>query len=158
MTGNDESSLSYLGECYVPLELAKKKLKVAKVHDVSFDFLAKNGAKIEVKSALPSVNRAYKEKIDKTYEYKWWQFRVTTEEQQQSDFFICVVFENFDLAPIGYFIFPNEAIKTLGKSNIISVFESDIQGNFKKVNKENKNQYFNNWDLILNFNKRSPNV
>jgi hypothetical protein len=157
MTENKEISLSYLGECYVPLELGKLGLKVAKVHDVSFDFLAKNGAKIEVKSALPSRNRTYKEKIGKTYEYKNWQFRITTEEQQQSDFFICIVFENVGIAPIGYFIFPNKAIKTLGKSNIISVFESDIQGDFKKVNKEDKNQYFNNWNLILDFNKDSSN-
>lgn len=153
---NDEVEifLSYLGECYVPLELAKRKLKVAKLHDVAFDFLAKNGAKIEVKSALPSLNKTYKESVHKTYEYKYWQFRVTTEEQQQSDFFVCVVFEKPDHAPVGYFIFPNESIKTLGKSNMIGVFESDITGDFKKVNKENKNQYFNNWNLILNFNKK----
>ena len=154
MNNNDEILLSYLGECFVPLELAKKRLKVAKVHDVSFDFLAKNGARIEVKSALPSLNRSYKEKVDKTYEYKFWQFRITTEEQRQSDFFVCIAFEKLDQNPIGYFIFPNSAIKTLEKSGHISVFESDISGNFKKVNKENKYQYFNNWDLILNFNKK----
>jgi len=150
---DDESFLPYVGECYIPLELAKRKLKVAKIHEVSFDFLAKNGAKIEVKSALPSINRSFKEKVNKTYEYKQWQFRVTTDEQRQSDFFVCVVFEKIEQDPLGYFIFPNEAFKTLGKSDLISVFESDLRGVFKKMNKENKHQYLNNWDLILKFNE-----
>lgn len=150
---NNETYLAYLGECFVQLELAKRKLKVVKLHGLSFDFLAENGAKLEVKSALPSLNKSYKEKVGKTYEYKFWQFRLSDPAQRQSDFFICVVFEKIDQNPLGFFVFPREAVKTLGKSDLISVFESDISGNFKKVNKENKHQYFNNWELILNFKK-----
>lgn len=153
MESNDIPSLSYLGESFVQLELAKKGLKVFRLQDFAFDFLGKNGVKLEVKSALPSLNKSYKEKVNKTYEYKFWQFRITSEEQGQSDFFICVPFEKLDQPPLGYFIFPREIIKTLGKSDMIAVFESDINGYFKKVNKENKNQYLNKWDLILNFNK-----
>lgn len=67
--------------------------------------------------------------------------------------FLYVVFERIDQNPLGFFIFPKESIKTLGKSDLICVFESDITGEFKKVNKENKHQYFNNWELILNFKR-----
>ncbi|MDI6806985.1 MAG: hypothetical protein QMD14_04210 [Candidatus Aenigmarchaeota archaeon] len=147
--------LAYLGECYVQLELAKRRFKTFKMFNFSCDLIGENWAKIEIKSALPSWCRAYKEKVNKTYEYKHWQFRVTTEGQRESDFFICVPFESLDQPPLGFFIFPRGSLKTLGKSDIISVFESDIKGYFKKSNKENKFKYLNNWDLILKFKEET---
>jgi len=149
-----KKDLGYLGECYVQLELAKRNFKVFKVFNLGFDFLGENNARIEVKTALPSLNRSYKEKVNKIYEYRYWQFKLSTEKERNSDFFVCVVLEDLEKPPLGYFIIPKNAVGSLGRSDMIAIFDSDIKGEFKKANKEDKHQYFNNWNLILNFLKK----
>ena len=143
--------LAYLGECLVQGELAKRNFRVMRA-TFSFDFLGENGSRIEVKAALPS--RTSKLRKGRFYEYKIWQFRLTTEKQQDCDFFVCVPFDVDGKTPLGYFIFPRHSINTLGKSNTISVYETDLSGNSKVRNKMNRNQYMNSWDLIFSFNKK----
>src|SRR2546425_487774 len=110
MAGNEEKDLAYLGENYVQLELAKRNFKVFKIFELGLDFLGENNSRLEVKTALPSLNRKkYSRDPKKVYEYKQWQFKVTTEKQRDVDFFICVVFEKKDQPPICYFILPKTA-------------------------------------------------
>jgi len=146
------NTLAHLGESWVQLELAKRDYYVSKVHNVGFDFLGENGLKLEVKSALPSKNRKFSKKVNKCYEYTHWQFRVTTKKQQNTDYFICVPFETLSKCPLGYFVFPKEEFKTLGRSDMITVFESDLKGVFKTKNKTDRHQYLNKWqDVIQKF-------
>ena len=148
----NEDMLAYLGECYTQLELAKKGLKAFKIKGLGFDFLLENGLKIEVKSALPSFHQYWKK--GHFYRYKIWQFRLSSKKQLASDFFILVAFEDLGEEPLGYFILPREIVNK--KTGHMVMFESDINGEFKKVNKMDKHQYFNNWDLIINFKSKFP--
>lgn len=151
MGDKNSKIFGYLGECFVQLELAKKNFKVFKIFELGFDMLGQNNARLEVKTALPSMSNSYKEHVDKTYRYKIWQFKLTTERQRDTDFFVCVVFDNLDQPPIGYFVFPRDVVLSYGECGLFTVFESDISGDIKKVNKMNKHQYFNKWEPILNF-------
>ena len=144
--------LSYLGECYVQLELAKRKYMVLRADRFYFDFMGRNSCRIEVKAALPSKSRALKK--GKWYEYKAWQFRLSTEKQHISDVFVYVVLEDINNPPIGYFIMPQEEVAKIGKSNMLFIFESDLKGQVKKENKLDRHQFLNKWDLILNFKKK----
>ncbi|MBI4362361.1 MAG: hypothetical protein HY558_04225 [Euryarchaeota archaeon] len=149
----DFKRLSYLGESYVQLELARRGFRLLRVSDLGFDFLGQNGARVEVKTALPSWNRSTKTRAgtEKLYKYKFWQFRITTPLQRSSDFFVCVVLEQPEDHPRGFFVFPRECVGTLGKSDMIAVFESDLSGEVKKKDKEDRHQYLNNWGLLLEF-------
>lgn len=142
--------LAYLGECHVQLELAKRDYKVLFTQPgFAFDLLGQDGKKIEVKAATPS--KCKKIKRGRTYEYKVWQFRLSTEQQkEQPDFHVCVVLENLENTPLGYFIFPKGALKvyTEDKCGMLSIYESDISGTIKKENKLDRHQYLNKWDLI----------
>ena len=145
---DNQGNLSYLGECYVKLELAKRSIKTLKTYGFYFDFLTQNNCRVEVKAALPSKNRTFKK--GKWYEYKYWQFRLS-HSKQQADFFVCVVFDTLEKPPRGIFIFPRTALATLESSQGFSIFESDLTGDFKKQNKIDKVQYLNNWQQILSF-------
>lgn len=146
--------LGYLGECYAKLEMAKKSFFVSGVdHGFHFDMLCENGLKIDVKASLPSINK--KLYRGKWYTYKNWQFRLTNPKQMEvNDFIVCVVFSKIEDPPLGYFIFPIEHIRKFRKSRNITVFESDIKGEFKKSSKKDIFQYFNNWDLIIKSKQR----
>lgn len=146
-------SLSYLGECYVQLELAKNNYMTLRADRFYFDFLGQNGCKIEVKTALPSKNRALKK--GRWYEYRAWQFRLSTEKQHIADFFVYTVFEEMSKPPIGYFIIPQEEVAKIGPSNMLVIFESDLTGDFKKENKINRHRYLNKWEQILTFSPRN---
>ncbi len=147
-----KEDIGYLGEVWVQLELARRGFYVSRVYGLGVDFIGENGVRIEVKSALPSKNRAIKK--GKIYEYVHWQFRVTTELQKSADYFVCVPF-SAEKVPLGFFVFPRKEFTTLGKSNMITIFESDLRGLFKFRNKKNKHKFLNNWDLILRYDRFS---
>jgi len=142
--------LSYLGESYVRLELAKMGYKVlGTTPGFFFDLLGEDGKKIEVKTATPSTSTSNRH--GNLYQYKQWQFRLSSPKQATNpDFYVCVLINNVKDPPIGYFIFPKDSIETYAKdrSGIISIFESDLEGKVKMVNKLNRHQYLNKWGLI----------
>jgi hypothetical protein len=107
--------LSYLGECYVQLKLAKKGFRVIKLSGFPFDFLGENGAKLEVKAALPAWGRKYVARVNKTYRWKKWQFRISTQNQRASDFFICICFETIERPPVGVLCATERSCCNLGK-------------------------------------------
>lgn len=144
-------SLSYLGECYVRLELAKRGYKViSTVPGFFFDLLGHDGKKIEVKTATKSLSK--KNKNGENYDYVVWKFRLSLEQQKQHpDFYVCVLMEDLEQAPISYFIFPKgsqEVYTESNKSGILFIYESDLKGLLTKENKLNRYQYLNRWDLI----------
>ena len=145
-------SLSYLGECYVRLELAKREYKViSSAPGFYFDLLGQNGKKIEIKTALKSMSKKTKE--DKHYDYIVWKFRLSLEQQKQHpDFYVCVLFEELDKVPIAFFIFPKGTLAAYdGKgSGMLFLYESDVHGLVKMVGKMDRHQYLNKWELITN--------
>ncbi|GEM_PF-5804496 len=146
--------LAYLGESYVVMELAKRKYRVQKTSQEGFyfDLLGHDGCRIEVKTALPG--KCQRVKYGRMYSYKNWQFNLSHPKQAHNDFYVYVVLKDESLPPEGYFVFPRNALKSLNTSGMVSIFESDVFG-YKPYhkNKLNRNQYFNNWDLILQWNK-----
>jgi len=156
--GFHKKSLGYMGECYVKLELAKKGFFVSGVdHGFHFDLLCENGAKIDVKAALPSKNRTFLNR--KWYTYKNWQFRISHPKQiEVNDFIVGVIFDNLESSPLGYFIFPIEYIKKFRKKGQLNIYESDIAGKSKKKNKKDLYQYLNNWNLIIKGKKRHKTI
>ena len=149
----DSKKIWYLGECYVKLELAKRDFRVSGVDmGFNFDMLGQNGAVMEVKTALPSKNRAFKR--GKWYIYKNWQFRLDKKQIERVDFVVCVILEDKGEEPVCYFMFPIEHIKKYKKSNHWTVFESDIKGEFKTKKKRDLQKYKNNWDMLINFKNK----
>ena len=144
-------ALSYLGECCVKLELAKRGYKVVNsVPGFFFDLLGQDGKKIEVKAALKSLSK--KTKGDKSYNYPVWKFRLSLEQQKtHPDFYVCVVLESLEKPPLGYFIFPKGSLEayTENRSGMLFIYESDLTGLVKMENKLNRHQYLNKWELIV---------
>ena len=148
---HERLSFSYLGESYVRLELAKRSYKViSSVPGFYFDLLGQDGKKIEVKTATKSATK--KTKNGKHYDYTVWKFRLSLEQQKKHpDFYVCVLFENPDNAPIGYFVFPKGSLKVYdegSKSGILYLYESDLSGQVKMEGKLDRHQYLNKWSLI----------
>jgi hypothetical protein len=51
-------------------------------------------------------------------------------------------------------VLPREAVATLGRSDLIAFYESDITGRVKKKDKIDRHRYFENWELILGWKER----
>ena len=150
ITNPHRKELAYLGESYVILELAKRNYKVQKTTQEGFyfDLLGQKGCRIEVKTALPG--KCERTKHGKLYSYKHWQFNLSHPKQANNDFYIYVAMENTNLPPLGFFIFPNQELKSLKFSGMVSIFESDFNGKKYRKNKLDRKQYLNNWGLLIN--------
>jgi len=146
--------LGYLGEAYVQLELAKRNFRVFKTMYSGIDFIGENGVRIEVKTALAYRKREIKRKNNKIYTYRRLkcQFRIL-EKQTNSDVFVCVVMKNVLEPPIAYFVIPKEYVTSLGKSNMIVIYRSDLTGHSKVKGKVKLNIFKNNFKIITEYEK-----
>lgn len=146
----EDRDLSRLGELYVQLELIKRGFRTLKVFDMGYDLLGENGEKLEVKTALPNLSASRKRRGEKvyTYTYRKWLFRITTERQKKSDFFVCVVLTDVQTPPREFFVFPRGAVSAIEKSGLFVLYESDIDGEFKRSNKLDRHRFMNRWDLL----------
>ncbi len=142
--------LAYLGECYVQLELAKYGFRTDILSKGFYcDLIGENLCRIEVKTALPGLSK--KTVRGKSYSYKSWQFRLSHPKQSANDIYVYVLLEGVKQLPIAYFILPRSAVTTREKSGVTSFYESDLNGTFYRKTKIDKNEFLNNWNIILNW-------
>lgn len=115
-----------LGECYVRLELAKRKINCMKVNfRFDYDFLLQDGKKLEVKTATLRQK-------GKKYTWKVWQFGNTSHAPRKingklkwvnekrdrfCDFFIFLCLDD-KFKPKRYYIIPK---KEIGKRTVIDI-------------------------------------
>jgi hypothetical protein len=145
----------YIGESYVIYELAKKGIKLQRVDNLvaSYDFLASNGLKIEVKSSKPTWNyngaKTHRNltwiwnNAKNNYEYKGMtQIMKTIPFDRKCDFFIFVGMDNKGNTK-RVFIVPAEIVGTRKSiQEPVNRKRDGGQGSFRIY------QYENKWDLI----------
>ena len=137
--------LGYLGECYVILELAKRKIISQKLYDeFDCDLILDNGLNIEVKSS--NIIR-HQDKRRKTIR-KLWMFNNYGRgkllknskwgRNRWCDFYVLVCCDDFK--PLKYFIIPNEIITNKKMITIPYKFKRNVKGSFK--------DYENKWNQL----------
>jgi hypothetical protein len=127
--------VGYLGECIAQLELARKGLKIDRTSEgMIFDFVASNGATLEIKTSKPYINNknvVLNKKGEKgDYFYKNWKFRIS-KDQDWIDFYVLVLLDE-DKTYLNSFVIPNSdqtSESLAGKLIVIS--EDALKGNYK---------------------------
>ena len=162
---DDRKYVGYLGECITQLELARGGLKIDRTSEgMVFDFVASNGATLEIKTSRPHTNKKHGgytkkngEKID--YFYKNWKFRIS-KDQDWIDFYVLVLLDE-DNTYLNSFIIPNrdKTSESLA-GQLIVISEDALKGNYKTRHSSQKKQrpskwgkYKNDWKTILDYKK-----
>ncbi len=131
---------------YLKYKLSLKDIEILETPKSSkFDLLTEGLKKIIIITAIMSEHKTIKN--NKGYIYNFWEFQVP--KNTDYDLLICFCFENIEheLKINGWFSFPYQKIE---KSDSISIFESDISGNYIKEPKFFKHEFFNNTELFKN--------
>jgi len=157
---DERKHIGYLGECIVQLELAYERLIIDSTGEgMVFDFIASNGATLEIKTSRPRINKKIvvlnKSGEKGKYEYKNWKFRISP-EQNHIDFYVLVAL-NDDKEYLCSFIIPNG--ERTG-AELIVISENALKGIYKtrhssqiKLRPSKWDRYKNNWKSILNYRK-----
>lgn len=115
--------------------------------NANYDFFNESLKKIKTNYAIKTEHKT--QKNNKNYIYNIWEFNI---QDNQADYLILILFEkiNKQTQENGLFIFPKEIIEKIKNKKTITIFESDITGNYTKEPKINKNFYYNNFNLLKN--------
>lgn len=156
--------VGYLGECIAQLELARKGLKIDRTSEgMIFDFVASNGATLEIKTSKPYINNknvVLNKKGEKgDYFYKNWKFRIS-KDQDWIDFYVLVLLDE-DNTYLDSFIIPNrDRTSESLAGQLIAISENALKGNYKTRHSRQKKQrpskwdkYKNDWKTILDYKK-----
>ncbi len=127
--------------------LCKKGFNVLFVNNSNIDLFI-NSKKALVSYSLKTEHKT--KKNNNEYIYNIWELNYNNIKEVDYDYLILVILENIEkeINEIGIFIFPKKIINKNLEKKTLTIFESDISGNYKKEPKFNKNFYFNNFTLI----------
>ena len=161
---DDRKYVGYLGECITQLELARGGLKIDRTSEgMVFDFVASNGATLEIKTSKPYINNknvVLNKKGEKgDYFYKNWKFRIS-KDQDWIDFYVLVLLDE-DNTYLNSFIIPNKDRTSESLAGqLIVISEDALKGNYKTRHSSQKKQrpskwdkYKNDWKTILDYKK-----
>ncbi len=146
--------VGYLGECIAQLELARKGLKIDRTSEgMIFDFVASNGATLEIKTSKPYINNknvVLNKKSEKgDYFYKNWKFRIS-KDQDWIDFYVLVLLDE-DNTYLNSFIIPNrDRTSESLAGQLIAISENALKGNYKTRHSRQKKQRPSKWDKNKN--------
>lgn len=136
----------YLSRMYVRHKFAKKGIITQETEkSLGFELLTSSLQKLTITSALMTNHKTRKKGNE--YNYNFWEFKIPKGDYE---YLVCVCFENFEgnIRENGYFVFPRSILEKFGDKNTISIFESDISGNYSREPKINKHQYFKNYKQL----------
>lgn len=144
------SDLAYISTTYIRHQLAMQGIKTMETQkSLGFGLLTNTLQNLAITSAVMTNHKTKKKETE--YNYNFWEFKIP---KDMGKYLICICLEKQDkkLIENGYFIFPKELIEKMGTTNTISIFESDLSGNYNREPKINKHKYFKNWKQLKNEN------
>ena len=127
------------------------------------NFVASNGATLEIKTSKPYINNknvVLNKKGEKgDYFYKNWKFRIS-KYQDWIDFYVLVLLDE-DNTYLNSFIIPNRDRTSESPAGLlIAISENALKGNYKTRHSSQKKQrpskwdkYKNDWKTILDYKK-----
>lgn len=136
-------NLGYLGECYVQLELAKRKINCQKLNDhmFSFDFILANGLRIEVKTSSGIIHKDNKTLDGKNYSYEREIFAFRNQIiNRLVDYYVFVCINNQE--EVDYYIIPAAEI---GNRESLTI---PVVPKGAREYKGSLLQWKNRWDLL----------
>lgn len=142
----EKDYLTKLSVSYAHYLLNKHHIECRSLSTTSSEIITESLKKLKITYGLKTEHTT--KKNNQSYSYNIWELHLPSTGTYDYLLFIPLEQPGETIKELGCFIFPSEKIQEHQEKKSITIFDSDLTGNYKKEPKFNKNYFLNNFSLL----------